>query len=124
MASAALSEDSYYDVSTVSSRVRSILVNSFDAVTRDFVIAGANDGEYGFKAGAQVAFLQRVMGLVVGKEAVGKDEVARALADEARAALAAQPSTSKHLRVAAPGGRRCGRIKGSSRATQLRADAP
>ena len=90
-------------------------MKSFDAVTRDFVIVGANAGEYGFIAGAQVAFLQRVMGLVVGKEAVDKDEVARALANEARAALAAQPST---------GGRRCGQIKGSSRTTQLRADAP
>lgn len=124
MTSAALSEDSYYDVPTVSSRVRRILVNSFDAATRDFVIVGTNDGEYGFKAGAQVAFLQRVMGLVVGKEAVDKDEVARALANEARAASAAQPSMGKHLRVAAPGGRRCGQIKGSSGATQLRADAP
>ena len=55
-------------------------MKSFDAVTRDFVIVGANAGEYGFIAGAQVAFLQRVMGLVVGKEAVDKDEVARALA--------------------------------------------
>lgn len=99
-------------------------MKSFDAVTRDFVIVVANAGEYGFIAGAQVAFLQRVMGLVVGKEAVDKDEVARALANEARAALAAQPSTGKHLRVAAPGGRRCGQIKGSSRTTQLRADAP
>lgn len=99
-------------------------MKSFDAVTRDFVIVGANAGEYGFIAGAQVAFLQRVMGLVVGKEAVDKDEVARALANEARAALAAQPSTGKHLRVAAPGGRRSGQIKGSSRTTQLRADAP
>ena len=34
-------------------------MKSFDAVTRDFVIVGANAGEYGFIAGAQVAFLLR-----------------------------------------------------------------
>lgn len=49
MARAALSGDSYYDASTVSSRMSRIIVNSFGVETRNIVLVGTSDYDYEFK---------------------------------------------------------------------------